>query len=156
MHVPGQILVEQVEVQPEFLGIPTQVVVAQAFLVLVEKIVHLPELALRCRSLGGLGRLFGVRMRGRNREVAKDEPEPLTHAGLHFLDDRIGGAAVGTLVVSVLDQSHPCIRRALDVVTPLAHRQREDCVPLSPAHEVPPFPSSSSARRIPSAPGLMP
>src|SRR4029077_14060127 len=97
-----------------------------------------------------------VRMRRRDREVAKDEPQLLTHTRLHLLDDRISGAAIGTLVVPVLDQSHRRIRPTLNMVTPLADRQREHRVPLRPAHEAPPFPRSSSARRIPSAPGLIP
>ena len=60
MDVLGQFLVEQLDVEPELLGVRVEVVVAEALLVLIEKVVHLPEAALGGSSLGGLGGLLGV------------------------------------------------------------------------------------------------
>src|SRR4029453_4112243 len=92
-----------------------------------------------------------VRMCRRDREVPKDEAKPVSHRLLHLLDDRIRGPAVGALVVAVLHEGHVRVGRSLDVVAIVGYRQRECCLPLRP-HEG----SSSSARRIPSAPGLTP
>src|SRR6267143_2771924 len=60
VDVLGQLFVEPLDVETELLGVGAEVLVAQAPLVLVEEVVHLPELALGSGSLGGLGGLFGV------------------------------------------------------------------------------------------------
>src|SRR6267143_2746457 len=60
VDVLGQLFVEHLDVEAELLGVGAEVLVAQAPLVLVEEVVHLPELALGRGSLGGLGGLFGV------------------------------------------------------------------------------------------------
>src|SRR5436309_12086927 len=94
-------------------------------------------------------------MRGCDRKVPKDESETVPHAGLQLLDDRIGGTAIRTLVVAVLDQRHCRVCRSLDVVAVIVDRDGEDGVPLGRAHQ-PPSTRLSRARRIPSAPGLIP
>src|SRR5438128_4880995 len=53
VDVLGQFFVEQLDVEPELLGIRAEVLVPQAPLVLVEKVVHLPEPALGGGGLGG-------------------------------------------------------------------------------------------------------
>src|SRR6266481_7338102 len=78
----GQLLVEPLGVQPEALRVGKESLVAQVSLVLVEKIVHLPELALGGRRFRSFRSLLGVRMGWRDREVAEDEPEPASHPGL--------------------------------------------------------------------------
>src|SRR5438128_133714 len=95
-------------------------------------------------------------MRGRDREVAKHEPEPLAHPGLHLFDDRIRGTAVRALVVAVLDERHGRLHRTLDVVPLCADRHGECRLPPGRAHAAPVSPRLSRARRIPSAPGFTP
>ena len=49
-------------------------------------------------------RVLGVRVRGRDGEVAEHEPQPIPQPGLHVLDDRVSLAAVRAFVVAVLNQ----------------------------------------------------
>ncbi len=68
------------------------------------------------------GRVRGVRVRAGQREIAEYEPQPVAEPPLQLLDDPMGLAAVGALIVAVLHQRHRRRGRALDVVA-LAHRQ---------------------------------
>src|SRR5512132_928180 len=96
-------------------------------------------------------------MRGRNGEIAEHEPEPIPHPGPHVLDDRVRLATVRALVIAVLDERHRRGSRSLHVIALLVHREGEDGLPLGPAHVASSLPlSSSSARRMPSAPGFTP
>ena len=61
VDVVGQVPVEQPRRRARAFGVGTEVVVVQALLVLVEQVVHLPELALGGRGLGRLRRVLGVR-----------------------------------------------------------------------------------------------
>src|SRR5213593_1515007 len=85
VDVLGELLVEQVEVEVERLGVGAKIIVGEVPLVLVQMIVHLPEPAFGRRSFGRLGRLFGVGMRGGDWEVAEDESQLLPHALLDVL-----------------------------------------------------------------------
>src|SRR3989442_9512917 len=60
VDVLGQLFVEHLDVQAELLGVGAEALAAQAPLLLVEEVVHLPELALGRGSLGGLGGSFGI------------------------------------------------------------------------------------------------
>src|SRR6266545_4836600 len=104
MDVLGELLVEQVEIEIESQSVGAEILVREVSLVLVEMIVHLPELALRSRGFGRLGRELGVRMRGGDGEVAEDESELLSHAPLDVLDDRVRLPAVGALVIAILNE----------------------------------------------------
>src|SRR5439155_8706890 len=79
VDVLRELLVEQVEVELDRLSVGTQVVDPQTLLVLVKMVMHLPEPVLGGRRLGLLGRVFGMGMRGADREVAEDEPQLLLH-----------------------------------------------------------------------------
>ena len=57
-------LIEARQVQPELLGEAVQVFVVQRPLVLVQQVVHLPELALGGGRLRRLGGALGMRVRG--------------------------------------------------------------------------------------------
>ena len=142
---------EPLGVEPEAVGVGEQALSVQPLLVLIQKVVHRPEPVLRGCRLRSLRGLRGVRMCRRDREVAKDEAKLVSHRFLYLLDDRIRGAAVGAFVVAVLEERHGCVRRSLNMVASLCHGQRERGFP-GRSHEG----SSSSARRIPSAPGLTP
>src|SRR5438477_875110 len=95
-------------------------------------------------------------MRGRDREIAKDEAKPIAHPRLYLFDDGVRGTAVGALVVAVLDERHGRIRRTLNMVAALCDRHRQQRRPLGRAHGPPSFARPSRARRMPSAPGLIP
>ena len=58
VDVLGQLVVEPFEVEFEALGVAVELLVAEAPLVLVEEVVHGPELPLGRRGLGGLRRRF--------------------------------------------------------------------------------------------------
>ena len=124
-------LLEQVEIELERTSVRTKVVDLQMLLVLVEVIVHLPEPVLGGSGLGRLRRVLGMRMRGTDREVAEHEPELLSHPFLDLLDDRVGLPAVGALIVAVLHEGHRRIRRALDVIPLLRHRQDRGWTPIA-------------------------
>ena len=68
---------EALDVEPQRGGGGDQVLVFQPLLWCEEEVVQLPELALRGRRFGGFGRVEGVRVRRREREVAKDEAQPI-------------------------------------------------------------------------------
>ncbi|KZN25709.1 hypothetical protein A4G99_04480 [Haladaptatus sp. R4] len=109
------ILVEHVafelgRIQFQLLGIPPKVVVFERVLMLVEVVVHLPELSLHTGRLGRLRGVEGVWMGLFQREVSKDEPEVVAHLLPDRLDDRIRSATVGALVIPVFDQRDGCIR----------------------------------------------
>src|SRR5262249_28735010 len=93
----------------------------------------------------------GMRMRRRDREVPKDELQPIAHRLLYVLDDRIRSSAVGAFVVAVLEQCDRRVRRPLNVIAAFGDGHREARLP-DRSH----FGSSSSAFRIPSAPGFIP
>ncbi len=74
---------EPVEVEPEGVRVARSgLAVAKAILVLEERVVHLPEPALRAGSLGSLGRLDGVRVDLRQRKVAVSEPQVVAERSL--------------------------------------------------------------------------
>jgi len=77
-------------------------------------------------SLVGAGRLrcvLRVWVCRTDREVPEHEPELFSHPFLDLLDDRVGLPAVGALIVAVLHEGHRRIRRPLDVIPLLRHRQ---------------------------------
>src|SRR5882672_6503160 len=93
-------------------------------LVLEDRIVHFPELALVRRRLGGLGRVLRVRVHLAEREISKDESEALAKLLLNGFHDRIRAPAMRALVVSVLDERDGRAGRTLRVVA-RANRQGE-------------------------------
>ena len=149
----AQFGLERHQVQAHLARVTFQVLGRERTLVFVQRVVHRPELALWCRGFRELGRRGGVRMRLGKRKVAEHEAQLVAEPGLHFFHDRVGHAAVRTLVVAVLDQRHGCVGGALGVIV-RAHRCRQLVVPA--AHG---FLFSgcrdSRAESIPSAPGLM-
>ena len=116
MDVLLELALEPLGVEPEAVGVGEQALSVQPLLVLIQKVVHRPEPVLRGCRFRSLRGLRGVRMCRRDREVAKDEAELVSHRFLYLLDDRIRGAAVGAFVVAVLEERHGCVRRSLDMV----------------------------------------
>src|SRR2546427_5771658 len=160
MDMLNDLLLEPLHVQLEFLRIVgEESMVGQGCLILVEKIVHLPEPPLDSGRLGGFGGPFRLRVGGGNGEVSENEPEPRSEFLLDLLHDRVGRPTVGTLVVPVLDEHHASSGWPFTVV-PFSHRQsqsRRSVIRLRHDHSPRPGDLSfSSAERIPSAPGLTP
>src|SRR5262249_18756669 len=81
-----------------------------------ERVVHLPELALRVRGFGCLGRELGTRVQARIRQMTKDVcpgyAEPLPNP----VQAGVRSATVGTVVVAVLDDFDAGVRLAQNVV----------------------------------------
>src|SRR5438445_4391030 len=160
MDMLSDLLLEPLHIQFEFLRVVgEESMVAEGRLILVEKIMHLPEPPLGGGRLGGVRCPFRLRLRGGNGEVSENELEPRSEFLLDLLHDRVGRPTVGTLVVPVLDEHHSSIGRSLHVV-PFSDGQsqsRRSVIRLR--HDHSPRPgglSFSSAERIPSAPGLTP
>src|SRR5216684_6627430 len=96
-------------------------------------------------------------MRTGYRKVAEDEAQAVNHLCLDLLDYGVGGAAIGAFVVAIFHQRDWCVSPSLDVVSVRhdGHRQLS-LRPCSVHDPTPDLARSSSARRIPSAPGFTP
>ena len=90
---------------------------AEAILVLVDAVVHLPEPAMRARKLGTLGGGFGIGMDLSHRKMAKDKSQPLAEMLLDKLDDRMRQPAIPAFVVAVFDQRDRRVRRPEDMIS---------------------------------------
>src|SRR5256886_2164096 len=125
MDMLSHLLLEPLHVQLEFLRIVgEESMVAEGRLILVEKIMHLPELPLDGGRLGGFRGPFRLRVGGGNGEVSENEPELRPEFLLDLLHDRVGRPTVGTLVVPVLDEHHASTGRPFTVV-PFSDRQSQ-------------------------------
>src|SRR2546427_473177 len=160
MDMLSHLLLEALHVQLEFLlVVGEESVVSQGCLVLVEKVVHLPEPPLgggRLRRFRGPLRL---RVGGGDGEVSEDETQLRSELLLDLLHDRVGCPTVGTLVVPVLDEHHSSIGRPFAVVPFSDGQSQSGRSVIRLRHDHSPRPgdlSFSSAERIPSAPGLTP
>ena len=88
---------------------------------LVEEVVHFPEVALETNGFGGLSGRLGMGMDVRERHVAEDEPQFVAEGALKRSHDRVGRPAEGALVVAVLDKGDRRRLRSESVVVG-AHR----------------------------------
>jgi hypothetical protein len=155
VDVLGELAAEPGEVQAESLGVRQEIGGGELLLVLEQHLVHRPALALGARRLGGLGGRLGMRMHGGQGEVAEHEPEPVSRAGLDRVENSVRGAAVGALVFAILQQRDRGVHRAPDVIPGRRDRQGQHGFPFGHVHGfVLLLAISSSARRMPSAPGL--
>src|SRR5262249_19349950 len=127
----------------------------QGPLVLVQHVVHLPELPLGAGCLSCFCRMLRVWVRGAERKVAEDKAQPVTQAALRGLDDRGGHAAIWALVIAVVHQAEWRVRKPLGMVA-LAYREGQVGARLDHHDSCSFFWSASNALRIPSAPGLTP
>src|SRR5947199_7056545 len=77
MDMLSDLLLEPLHIQFEFLRVVgEESMVAEGRLILVEKIMHLPEPPLGGGRLGGFRGPFRLRVGGGNREVSENELEP--------------------------------------------------------------------------------
>ncbi len=104
------------EVKPELLRPDGQNSRLKISLVFINQVVHLPEFSLQ---RGGFRRLGGherIGMRLRQGKVSEDEAQFFAERLLDLFDDRIGGAAVGALVITVFDQRQRSAGKPLGMV----------------------------------------
>jgi hypothetical protein len=99
-----QVALEPVDVQVQPHGHSVEIRRVQPAPALVKQVVHRPEFALRPRRLGGLGGDAGAWMDARLREMPEHEEQLLPQLLDQPVDDRVGGHAVGALVVAVFHQ----------------------------------------------------
>src|ERR1700680_1165108 len=123
---------------------------------LIQVVMHLPELVLRSSGFGRFSRNLGVGMDLRERKIAEDEAKVFAESLLNLLNNRVGWTAEGTLVIAVFHERHGRVCGPLNVVAARIYFQSAKTVRrLSFCHAAAPLLSSSSnASRIPSAPGL--
>src|SRR5437879_8328077 len=92
-----------------------------------------------------------------DRKVAEDEAQAVPHLRLDLLEYAVGGAAIGAFVVAVFHQRDWCVSTSLDVVSVRYNGYGQLSLRPRSVHDATPDPArSSSARRIPSAPGFTP
>ena len=77
-----EVVRELVGLQADPSGILNEVAIVERVLVFEQRVVHLPELVLARGGLGRLGGVLGMRMRVRERKVAKDETQPFAQAAV--------------------------------------------------------------------------
>src|SRR5439155_9834188 len=156
VHAPPELFPKACDIETQVARVFDEILAVQRELPLEQAVVHLPELALRSRSFGGLRRVLRVGVALAQREVAVHESQSATHPLLDRFDDGVRAPAVRALVVAVLDQRNRRICRTLDVVA-LPHGQRQRCRRIAPGHAWVRSPATAArARRMPSAPGLTP
>src|SRR5690242_15373601 len=90
--------------------------VAERILIFKEQVVHLPEFSLCTREFRTLRAFESIRMYFVEREIAIDKAQALAKILLQTLDDRVGVAAVRTLIVAVLNQSDAGLAWAFGVI----------------------------------------
>src|SRR5580765_1222872 len=100
--------------------------IVERLLMLVDRVVHFPESALRGGSLRGLCRVLGVWMALAEREVPKHEAELRSKTPLNFLDDGVRPPAMRAFVVAVFNQRDGGVGRTLRVIA-RADRHRQAC-----------------------------
>ena len=112
--VPLELVMKRIAFQPQFIGVLQQVGDPQPVLPGQQQIVHFPELALRRRSLGCLGRQLRLRVDVGERQMPPYVPDVVIGQQISY--DGFGPAAVGAFEVAVLDDCHGGGSRAADVV----------------------------------------
>src|SRR5713226_7931472 len=96
-------------------------------------------------------------MRTGDRKVAEDEAQAVPHLRLDVLDDGVRSSAIGAFVVAVFHQRNRCVSPSLDVVSVRYDGYGQLSLRPRSVHDATPdLARSSSARRIPSAPGCGP
>jgi hypothetical protein len=98
-----QFAAEAIDVQLQLLGVLEQVPVLQCILVFEEKIVHLPETALRGGGFGGFRSHLRVLMNSGQGIVPVHKTKASAEFLLHTLQGAKEKAAVGALIVPVFD-----------------------------------------------------
>ena len=75
VNVGAEIGHEPLLIESQLACISKQGSIRQCALILEDRIVHLPKESLRCRGLGGFGRVLCVRVKAPKWKVSKDKPE---------------------------------------------------------------------------------
>jgi len=119
-EVPGK----RLDVELKSRGVKQQRAPVECLLIFEQHVVHRPEPSLGARGLGRFGGLNGVRVYLRQREMPVHEAQRLSHFHSHVFNDRIGGTAVWTFEISVLDERKRRIQRSPNVIE-FGHRHRE-------------------------------
>src|SRR5882762_1132046 len=96
--------------------ISDQVFIFERILVLKQNVVHHPKFSLPTGCFGGLGRVFGMWMNIGQRKVAISETQVIAQTFLNRFDHWEYLTASRAFVVTVLQEGHWSIERALNVV----------------------------------------
>src|SRR5438876_9021890 len=96
-------------------------------------------------------------MRTGDRKVTEDEAQARPHLRLDVFDDRVRSSAKWAFIVAVFHQRDRRVSPSLDVVSVRRDGHSEVRLRVRSVHDpTPDLARSSSARRIPSAPGFTP
>jgi len=109
---------EALSIKTETRRISREAFIIKGILVLKEKVVHLPKMALGAGGFGGLGGVLGMGMHIRQREIAKSKAETIAQMLLNGPHDGMRFAAIRTLVIAIFYHSQRRINRPLDMIAP--------------------------------------
>src|SRR5438132_12176672 len=80
--------------------------IIERLLMLIEVIMHLPELFLGGGSFRGLRGMLSMWVALGQGKVPKDKAQPIPQTSLNLLDDGISLSTIGTLKITVFHQCH--------------------------------------------------
>jgi hypothetical protein len=139
-----EVVRETLGVESELLDVTDQIVPLERVLVVEQKIVHLPEGALRGGGLRGFRGLLRVWVDVVQRQVPPHVLD-VAEVGEELADDRLCLATVRALEVAILDDRDTCVERSSNVVTIGVHlevqvgkrfRGAEECTPAQWTRQV--------------------
>src|SRR5829696_5558901 len=135
---------ETLSVEAHLSGVTLEVGVLQPPVRLEEAVVHLPEAALSCGGLRGLGRGLDVGVDAGKREGAEDETQAVAETPPQPPDDGVGPHRVGAVVVAELDEGYGGVLRSAHAVCLAYGRDQLDAFGASPSSSIFAPPSGTS------------
>jgi hypothetical protein len=113
---------------------------AQLVLIFIERVVHLPEQAVRSGKLGRLGGALGVRVDYTHRKKLEYESEVLGELPAHQVDDGMRRLAVRAFVIAVFDEGDGSVGSPLTWSSDVTGTFNMAMTILSSASRIPPGP----------------
>src|SRR5438105_1654876 len=93
INMMRQLLLKAFCIKPQRLSILNQVIIIEPLLVFKEHPMHVPELALRCRSFSGFSGVSCMGVNAGDWKMAKHKPQLRSESSLDLLHDRVGFSA---------------------------------------------------------------
>src|SRR5215218_7406097 len=104
-----------------------QITVRELLLMFVQPVMHLPKFILCPGGFCSFCRLLGMRMHLRNWKITKYETQLVSKMLLYIFDYGIRLSAIGTFVISILNQSYRRFSQPLSMVL-LSNGEDQLCI----------------------------